>query len=521
MDRRKFIRNIALASASAPFMINRLRAQALPSGLFNIPEQFEDRILVIISLNGGNDGLNTIIPIDQYDNLVIQRPHVLIPENEIITGTSTIGFHPAMQGISNLFADGKVSIVQSVGYPEQNRSHFRSMDIWTSGTKDVTESRGWLGRFFEQDHPLYPEGYPNSGFSDPFAISLGGSLSTTCQGNQGNFSALVNDPSKDYNLPEEEVINDGTLYGCNIDFVSTLIEQTNLYGQRVNVAYDAGNSLSTKYYIGENPQNDFKSKLAEQMKYVAQMIAGGMETKVYILNLNGFDTHGEQVEEDDTTIGEHADLLRELSDAVEAFQDDLDIMSLNRRVVGMTFSEFGRQIASNGSFGTDHGDAAPLMLFGDCISSPIVGTNPIIEDQIQNQRAVDMQFDFRDVYASILKDWFQVPENRITQIFPDHNITYLSLFEGCYNGLTDEDAPIILWPNPSSSVSYVDFYSPGGNTQVNLVDTRGRLIRNYLDKEIWEGRHKLELNLENINTGYYLVHIVNDSQTQSVSLSIK
>ena len=512
---------MALASASAPFMINKLQAQALPSGLFNIPEQFEDRILVIISLNGGNDGLNTIIPIDQYDNLVIQRPNILIPENQILSGTSTLGFHPSMEGISNMFADGKISIVQSVGYPEQNRSHFRSMDIWTSGTKDFTESRGWLGRFFEEDHPLYPEGYPNDILSDPFAVSLGGSLSTTCQGTQGNFSILVNNPSKDYNLPEEEVINDGSLYGCNIDFVSTLIEQTNLYGQRVNVAYDAGNSLSAKYYLNDNPQNDFKSKLAEQMKYVAQMIAGGMETKVYILNLNGFDTHGEQVEEDDTTIGEHADLLRELSDAIEAFQDDLEIMSLNRRVVGMTFSEFGRQIASNGSFGTDHGDAAPLLLFGDCISSTVLGTNPVIEDQVQNQRAVEFQFDFRDVYASILKDWFQVPESRISQIFYEHNITYLSLFEGCYNGELDEEAPIILWPNPSSNTSYVDFYSPGGITQVNLVDTRGRLIRNFLDKEIWEGRHKLELNLENIVSGYYLVHIVNDKQTQSVSLSIQ
>jgi uncharacterized protein (DUF1501 family) len=464
--------------------------------------------------------LNTIIPINQYDNLAIQRPHVLIPENEILTGTSAIGFHPAMKGISNMFADGKVSIVQSVGYPEQDRSHFRSMDIWTTGTKDVTESRGWLGRFFEQDHPLYPEGYPNSAFSDPFAISFGGSLSTTCQGNQGNLSVLVNDPSKDYNLPEEEVINDGTLYGCNIDYVSTLIEQTNLYGERINVAYDAGNSLSTKYYVNENPQNDFKSKLAEQMKYVAQMIAGGMETKVYILNLNGFDTHGQQVEEGDKTTGEHADLLRELSDAVEAFQDDLEIMSLNRRVVGMTFSEFGRQIASNGSFGTDHGDAAPLLLFGDCISTPVLGANPMIGSQIQNQQAVELQFDFRDVYASILKDWFQVPENRITQIFPQHNITYLSLFEGCYNGQLDEQAPIILWPNPSSNISFVDFYSPGGVTRVNLLDTRGRLIRNYLDKEIWEGRHKLELDLQGISSGMYLVHIINKQQTQSVSISI-
>lgn len=520
MNRRNFVKNLALASVTAPFLVDRLKAQAIPKQLFQIPSQFEDRILVIISLNGGNDGLNMVIPVDQYDNLVIQRPHIIIPENQILTGTSTLGFHPAMQGISNLFNDGKVSIVQSVGYEEQNRSHFRSMDIWTSGSKDVSESRGWLGRLFEEDHPLYPEGYPNSIYSDPFAISLGGSLSATCQGNKGNFSVLVNDPSKDYNLPEEEVINDGSLYGCNIDFVSTLIEQTNLYGQRINVAYDAGNSLSTKYYINNNPQNEFKSKLAEQMKYVAQMIAGGMETKVYILNLNGFDTHGEQVEEDDTTIGEHADLLRELSDAIEAFQDDLEIMSLNQRVVGMTFSEFGRQIASNGSFGTDHGDAAPLLLFGDCISQNVIGVNPMIGDQIENQKAVDMQFEFRDVYASILKDWFRVDENKIAGIFPGYSITYLSLFEGCYNGNLDEEAPVILWPNPSSTLSYVDFYSPGGITQVNLVDTRGRVIKNYLNKDIWEGRHKLELELDGVSSGYYLIHIVNDKKTQSVSLSI-
>ena len=519
MNRRKFVKNIALTSVSSPFLVNNLFAQAIPMKLFDIPTQFEDRILVIISLNGGNDGLNTVIPIDQYDKLVIQRPHVLIPENEIINATSTIGFHPSMNGIANMFKDGKVSVVQSVGYPEQNRSHFRSMDIWTSGSKDVSESRGWLGRFFEQDHPLYPDNYPNSTFSDPFAISLGGSLSTTCQGNQGNFSALVNNPNKNYNLPEEEVINDGTLYGCNIDFVSTLIEQTNLYGQRINVAYDAGNSLSSKYYIDNNPQNDFKSKLAEQLKYVAQMISGGMKSKVYILNLNGFDTHGDQVEEGNTTIGEHADLLQELSDAVEAFQEDLEILSLNRRVVGMTFSEFGRQIASNGSFGTDHGDAAPLLLFGDCISASIIGQNPIIEDEIQNQRAVDLQFDFRDVYASVLKDWFQIPESRITQIFPEYNITYLSLFEGCYNGSLDEEAPTIIWPNPSHDISFVDFYSAGGQTIVNLIDTRGRLIKNFLDKELWEGRHKLELNLSGVSNGLYLVHIINNKNTQSAFIS--
>ena len=298
---------------------------------------------------------------------------------------------------------------------------------------------------------------------------------------------MVSNPEKNFNLAENEVTNDGTLYGCNLDFVSTLLEQTNLYGERVNLAYDAGSSLSPMYYEGNVMGNDFKSKLAEQLKYVAQMISGGLETKVYVLNVNGFDTHGNQVDPSNTTIGTHADLLSEISVAVEAFQDDLERLDLDHRVMGMTFSEFGRQIASNGSDGTDHGDAAPLLLFGKCISDSVVGENPIIPNAIENQKGVDMQIDFRDVYATVLKDWFRVSEDQLDTIFADHSINYLSLMEGCYNEGRDDKEPIILWPNPSNDWTHLDFYSEGGPTTVNLVDTRGRIIRAYLDKDIEEG----------------------------------
>ena len=152
MKRREFVRNMALASLSAPFLVNRLSAQVSPKHIFGVPDMYQDRVLVIIRMNGGNDGLNTIIPIDQYDNLMIQRPNVIIPESQILPATYKIGMHPSMSGMSNLFNDGKLSVVQNVGYPEQNRSHFRSMDIWTTGSMDNTENRGWLGRLFEQDH---------------------------------------------------------------------------------------------------------------------------------------------------------------------------------------------------------------------------------------------------------------------------------------------------------------------------------------------------------------------------------
>ena len=134
MHRRKFLKNLSLASATVPFMVDNLMAQALPNSLFNVPVSYEDRILVMIRMNGGNDGLNTVIPIDQYDNLMIQRPNIIIPENKILQGTYNLGFHPALSGISEMFNDGKASVIQNVGYQSQNRSHFRSMDIWSTAS---------------------------------------------------------------------------------------------------------------------------------------------------------------------------------------------------------------------------------------------------------------------------------------------------------------------------------------------------------------------------------------------------
>jgi uncharacterized protein (DUF1501 family) len=521
MNRRKFLRDVTLASMSVPFFVKNLSAQATPLGGFDIPASYEDRVLIIIRMNGGNDGLNTVIPLNQYSNLNIQRPNIIIPESKILTASNDLGFHPSMTGIQSLFNEGRAAIIQSVGYPNQNRSHFRSNDIWTTGSTSVYENRGWLGRFFEQDHPQYPVDYPNETYEDPFAITLGSSLSATCQGTVSNFSALVSNPNNTFDLNESQGNNDGTMFGCNNDFVSTLIAQTNKYGERINKAYDLGNSLSNNYYVDNNPQNDYKSKLAEQLRYVAQMISGGMKTKVYVLDIGGFDTHGQQVDEYDTTIGDHADLLKEVSDAVYAFEDDLSMLKLDHRVLGMSFSEFGRQIASNGSGGTDHGDAAPLFLFGKCISHSVIGTNPVISSEIINQKGVNIQYDFRDVYASLMKDWFKVSEERIEKIFPDHSPQYISLMDQFSCSEQENTDPFILWPNPSDGVFNVDFYSPGAETKVSVVDVKGKVVKVLFDQSVIRGRKNMQFDITGTSSGYYRVKVEASDGVKSSPLIIK
>lgn len=512
MKRRDFVKNLALASASLPFVSNGFGMQAIGEKLFEFSTGAEDRVLVMIRLNGGNDGLNTVIPIDQYANLMIHRPEIIIPQNQILSATPEVGFHPAMQGMKNMFSQGKLSVVQNVGYPDQNRSHFRSMDIWTSGSLEVNETRGWLGRYFDSYNPNYPEGYPNATNPHPFAISMGSELTATCQGIAANFSHAVSNPNNSVNLFEGAFENDGSYYGNHVEFVATIIDLTNSFGQVINSAAQAGNNLSTMY--------DATNSLATQLKYVARMISGGLKTKVYVLSLGGFDTHDNQADATDLTAGVHSGLLKKVSDAIAAFQNDLQLLGLEDRVVGMTFSEFGRQIASNASLGTDHGDAAPLFLFGTCIQSGIIGPNPQIASSIQNQAGIPMQIDFRDVYASILKDWFQVPTNDIQQLF-SHQIQFYSLAGTCDLGFDDpidDTSKLLIYPNPSSGNATVRVHLQDGRTSIHLTDLKGNKVKEFLEQSLSPGIHNIPLDLSDITPGSYLLTVQNNQRISTETL---
>ena len=507
MKRRQFIKNVALTSASLPFVSNGFGMQALSQKLFNFSTGAEDRVLVMIRLNGGNDGLNTVIPLDQYANLMIHRPGIILPQNQILSVTPEVGFHPQMQGMKGLFDQGKLSVIQNVGYPEQNRSHFRSMDIWTSGSLDVSETRGWLGRHFDSYNPNYPTGYPNVTYPDPFAISMGSEVTATCQGIAANFSHAVSNPNNTVNLYQGGFVNDGSYYGEHVEFVGTIIEQTNSFGQVIHAAAQAGSSLSAMY----DPSNN----LATQLKYVAQMISGGLKTKVYVLSLGGFDTHDNQADATNLLAGTHRGLLKTVSDAIAAFQDDLQLLGLEQRVVGMTFSEFGRQIESNASLGTDHGDAAPLFLFGTCIQSGIIGPNPTIASSLPDQAGIAMQIDFRDVYASILRDWFQVPANEVQQLFA-HQVQFYSLAGTCNVSLEEQalaNGSMLVYPNPTPSSVHVKVNLEEGRAMGELRDANGATVKTYFDQNFSSGVHTIFWDMDGLASGTYFLVIRNNEKT--------
>jgi uncharacterized protein (DUF1501 family) len=512
MKRRSFLKNGALASLSLPFVQNGFSMQAIAKQLFEVPKSAEDKVLILIRMNGGNDGLNMVFPRDQYAELVVQRSNILVPENQILPLTTDVGLHPKMTGMQTLFNEGKLSVIQNVGYPEPNRSHFRSMDIWTTGALDINQTSGWLGRYFDSAYPNFPDAYPNVDYTDPFAISMGSEVSSTCQGLMGNFSHAVSDPFNSSNLLLTSVTNDGTYYGGQIEYISTLINQTNEYGQQISSAASAGNSLSGMY----DPLNP----LAVQLKYIAQMISGGLKTKVYILNVNGFDTHDAQVDQNDVKEGVHANLLKRISDAVRAFQHDLQLLGLEQRVAGLTFSEFGRQIASNGSMGTDHGDAAPLLLFGACVSNGVVGANPQIPNQVNNQAGLSMQIDFRDIYASILKDWFEVDAQVIQGLF-EQNITYYDLLQGCTNSIaqkpTVQQPQALVYPNPSLGQHHLKFFSINEFVEVFLIDQSGKILQKSFEGQLSNGQQILSFEINMLKAGSYFYLLKSGSRQELVS----
>lgn len=505
MKRRNFVKSLALASAGTPILLNNMKFQSIGKKLFKVAIEAEDRVLVIIRLNGGNDGLNTVIPRDQYANLTIQRSNILIPETSVLPLTTEVGLHPVMGGMKGMYDTGKLGIIQNVGYPEQNRSHFRSMDIWSSGLIDSPATTGWLGREMDISYPNYPEDYPNATYKDPFAISMGYEVSATCQGVMANFSHAVNNPFDVYNLSTSGSVNDGTYYGDHVEYLTTLINQANQYGSQINDAANAGNTLSTLY----DPNNP----LANQLKYVAQMISGGLESKVYVLNVNGFDTHDSQAVGADPTTGTHADLMKTVSDAISAFQNDLMLLGLEDRVAGMTFSEFGRQIASNASFGTDHGDAAPLFLFGTCLEFNIMGPNPTIGSTVVNQAGIPMQIDFRDVYASILKDWFGVASSEVQTLF-EHSVTFYPLLGACSLGNDEEDLAkdkALIYPNPSFGNSTVRFVAQNEWVKIDIYDANNKIVASVYDGNLSQGRHDVPMEIKDLKAGQYYVRIQKES----------
>ena len=512
MKRRDFIKNSS--AATIPVMLGKVNVSALNNPFFKLLNQEDDRVLVLIQMSGGNDGLNMILPKDQYANLAAVRSNILVPESSILDLTDTVGLHPSMTGLKQVYDDAKLNIIQSVAYPDQNRSHFRSTDIWQTGSnaKEVWTT-GWLGRYFNLLHSDYPTGYPNEAFPDPFAITIGSSVSETCEGTGGNFSTALVDPGNLSALatPVNRTLPN-TCFGEQMEFLVNSISQTNAFNEVIEVANNKGANLSSKY--GE------ENRLANKLKVVARLIAGGLKTKVYVVDIGGFDTHSDQVLGGDSTTGTHAELLAELSDAIAAFQDDLQLLSLEQRVIGLTFSEFGRRIRSNDSLGTDHGTAAPMMVFGACVNPAILGENPVISPEADRQEGVAMQFDFRSVYSSLLVDWFGVEVQTVRDLlYPDFQ--HLPILNTCsqttaVDFLETNLVKLTASPNPFSQQTQLEFSVQSGWVKISLFDVMGNELRVLTSQRFSEGTHQLSLDTGDLATGSYICHIQTNYGQQAI-----
>jgi len=518
MKRRNFLRTGS--AVALPVLVNGFSLGFLPkSAFFNAIDDDSDRVLVLIQLDGGNDGLATLIPTDQYANLSMHRAGVIIPEANILPLYDNVGLHPRMTGFKDLFEDGKLTAVQAVAYPDQNRSHFRSTDIWQSGSAaDKFVPSGWMGRYFDANFPGFPDDYPNDDNPDPFAITLQYTVSDTCQGNSSNYSMALTDPFSLGQIDEATLDElPDTNFGNEMAFLINAIAQTNAYSDTILTAANSGSNLSTLY--------DESSALAQQLKTVALLISGGLKTKVFIVRIGGFDTHANQVIGGAATTGQHADLLANLSSSVAAFQDDLQKQGLEEQVLGMTFSEFGRQIKSNDSFGTDHGTAAPLFLFGSCVQGGVIGSNPEIRQDINPQEGVEMQFDYRSIYATILRDWFGTPDQQVQDLLFGE-FEALPLIEGCTSTATDDpgvvDRPyeMSVYPNPTSGEGTIDFYSSGGRVQIGIYDHMGRKSGVIADRTYAKGRHNVPFSTYNLPNGSYIIRLQGDG-AQEVSRLVK
>lgn len=513
MKRRSFLRHTCHSLAIPGLMSSFGFSSPKNLSSFLRTAMQTDKVLVLIYLQGGNDGLNTVVPLDQLSALDKVRKNVMLPEGRLLRLDGTnVALHSALQGFKSLYTEGRLEIIQSVGYPDQNYSHFRSTDIWMSGSgSDTTINSGWTGRYLSNDYPGFPAGYPNETNPDPLAIELGYGSSLLFQGPASNMSMVLNDPTAFYQLVENvETPAPDTNAGDKLRHVRLTALQSQQYGK---VVQKAANLVTH-----QEPYPD--TDLAQQLKVVSRLIAGGLKTSLYLVRIGGFDTHDAQVDASDHTKGEHASLLLQVNDAVMAFMKDLEYHGADDRVIGMTFSEFGRRIASNASLGTDHGSASPLFVFGNKVKGGVLGNNPVILGNTTAQHNLDMQYDFRQVYTSILEQWFGVDESHRTDILMNNFDTIPVIREANTVGISEKviTQSLRVYPNPVVNTSVIQFLSTGQPVYIEAIDMQGRRVTPIFNGTLPAGVQSIPLNLHQLEKGRYFVVLRSNSDVQTASV---
>lgn len=406
--RREFLQHaggglglIAFAGFAPSFLVNSVLAET--------PKAEKDRqILVLVQLAGGNDGLNTVVH-HQNDDYYRLRPTIGLRNAAGLHAISDdLSLNPGMGKMARLIKEGKMAVVQNVGYPNPNRSHFRSTEIWeTASDSDKSAYNGWVGRYF--DACCDGQG------KDPLAIHGGDVMPQTFQsdkphnifgmgGGRGGRSAKRGNKSASGGKDETELLMDLNEAPLAVGDASDPADNTHY------LQHTLMDALLTESRVGEiiasyRPSVPYPgTNIGQSLQRIAALIAAGLETRVYYATHGGFDTHANQV-------NRHAQLLSELSEALHAFQSDLEQKRLDRQVLTMTFSEFGRRPSENSTAGTDHGTSAPLFVMHTGIKQAVNGTPPSLA--IKPNEDITFSTDFRQVYGTVLRNFLQADPAKV------------------------------------------------------------------------------------------------------------
>jgi uncharacterized protein (DUF1501 family) len=506
MKRRNFLRSALGATAAAPFILNGNYARATTplNWLASLPQANEDdKILIICQLFGGNDGLNTVIPADDPEYYKL-RPNISIPKNQCWNNIGNIYLNPTLSygdrgGIATMLEMGNVAIVQGVGYDNPNLSHFRSTDIWLSGINDSNPDHrletGWIGRYLEQKYPDFPQSLPDH----PLAIQLGG-FSLALTSSKGRMGIEVINPAGQAGVgsvtDQLDSQSAGTHYELEYAFIADIAARSDKYAQAVKAAYAAGAAkLKGKY------QTD---SFAKQMSAVAALIAGGLETKVYVVSMGGFDTHITQQTGFNT--GAHPGLLNRFSDAVANFMYDMISLEQADRVMGMSISEFGRRPEENGSLGTDHGAASVQFVFGTHVNSGVYGKAPDLSNLNENRDLV-YDIDYREVYAEVLGDWFGVELADVRTILHKDDLYPLDVLEAPTGSVRRTPGSTFAitgnYPNPFSSRTTLEVsLTEAAHVSIEITSMHGERVA-MMERMLGSGHQKIQLDLDLAAGSYF------------------
>lgn len=431
-----------------------------------------DRILVLIRLDGGNDGINTVIERNNpfYYNI---RPNIAIPDNNLWELSNEYGMPQTTNALQPMWEDGMMKVIFNVGYPEPNYSHFRSYDIVASasGSEEVVNT-GWMGRFLDNEYAAFLDAPPTV----PPALQIGVQSNLVFKADAANMALAISSPEEFYQIAQTGLLYDtGSLGNSPRELELAYIRQT------ANAAFRYAQTIKEAYSKGKN-QVDYPTDnyLAEQLAIVAKVIKGNLGTRVFMVEIGGFDTHAEQIDR-------HPILLNELATAVKAFYEDLAMNNnaLEDKVLSMTFSEFGRTIYENGSQGTDHGWGTPMLLFGGGIGNGFTGT---YQDLSNPDPYEDPAFsvDFRDIYATILQNWMGNSPELVNFVMGQPQTIVNGLVPAIAPAIGDNGKCALLGHNPHPAVPGVIEikYSmmQNGPVRIQLLDQAGHVLRTLLNE---------------------------------------